>query len=293
MVITFRPTHLKTLASFTEFSLEEYVMMPNHQPAIDSPQFAHRIACRPLNGGPVEFLPEALVELWRQGRVPPEQIPSLTRAIAPKLGKDDFNLILHQDAKKAIWIPLGIVAIVSLGTSFFITVDGQRAPRPVAVLSGLGITLLTGIIFWIARQSQRRRRKEQMNWLIALSQGKQPDAGIEGKTKNYVRLYFQLFGLMLAVMLLIGCGVYVYETYFGGWQGGPAMAQEGSNDLQMSVEVTAAEAASGKTIVIGHPKTLEKLTVKIPTAVQTGTRLRLRGQGVTPAGDLYITIRVR
>ena len=285
--------YLKTVASFPEFSLDEYVMMPNHQAAVDSPQFAHRIACRPVNGGPVEFLPEALVELWRQGRVASEQLPVLGRAIAPKLGNDDFNLILHQDAKKAIWIPLGIVAIVTLGVFSFITVDGQRAPWPVALLSGFGITLFTGIIFWIARQSQRRRRKEQMNWLLAVSQGKQPGAGIEGKTKNHVRLYFQLLGLMLTVMLLIGCGVFVYVTYFRGWQGGPTMATQGGNDLQLTEEVTAAEAASGKTIVIGHPTTLEKLTVKIPPGVQTGTKLRLRGQGLTPAGDLYLGIRVR
>lgn len=78
---------------------------------------------------------------------------------------------------------------------------------------------------------------------------------------------------------------------FGG-QPRPAKGQ----DLETSLTITLEEAFRGTTRVI-RKSTGKKVKAKIPPGVETGSRIRLKGQGQPgrggqPAGDLYLNIEV-
>jgi len=90
-----------------------------------------------------------------------------------------------------------------------------------------------------------------------------------------------------------------FYDLFGGRRAatGPRRGQ----DLEAPVEVTLEEAFQGATRTVelagpdGRPRRLE---VKIPPGVDTGSRVRLAGQGGPgandgPAGDLYLAVTVR
>ncbi|MBF0491490.1 MAG: DnaJ domain-containing protein [Deltaproteobacteria bacterium] len=71
-------------------------------------------------------------------------------------------------------------------------------------------------------------------------------------------------------------------------------------DLQYSMELDFLEAVKGSTskISIQRGGKLEKINVKIPPAVDTGSKIRLSGKGEpggrgASAGDLYIEIKVK
>lgn len=81
------------------------------------------------------------------------------------------------------------------------------------------------------------------------------------------------------------------RTSRGGRRGGPRAGA----DLQTTLEVGLSDA------VLGGERTVQvhgrRLTVKIPPGVETGSRIRLAGQGQPgerggPAGDLYVEITV-
>lgn len=94
-----------------------------------------------------------------------------------------------------------------------------------------------------------------------------------------------------------------------GWNGGPAgdalieisiaghpyFRRDGRN-IRLELPVTLSEAVLGGRVTVPTPGGPVKMT--IPAHSDTGTELRLRGRGVPkhdgqPAGDLYITLRVR
>ena len=116
MVIRFHAVRLRTLGRFTagdpwhgqrptEFSIEEYVMMPHGATtAVDSSQYGHRAGLRSETDGAQYMMPESLLELWRRGQIPAERLPVLTQAITPRLTQEDFNLILHQDQVKVVLV---------------------------------------------------------------------------------------------------------------------------------------------------------------------------------------------
>lgn len=65
-------------------------------------------------------------------------------------------------------------------------------------------------------------------------------------------------------------------------------------DLVLRLPVTVAEALCGTQVTV--PTLKGSLQVKIPPATQSGTRLRLKGQGVSrksEQGDLYVLVEVR
>jgi DnaJ-class molecular chaperone len=93
-----------------------------------------------------------------------------------------------------------------------------------------------------------------------------------------------------------------------GWNSGPAgdalievdiiphpyFRREG-NDIHLDLPVTAAEAALGAKIAVPTPA--GPVNMSIPRHSDAGKQLRLRGRGIqargdTPAGDLYVTLRI-
>ena len=68
-------------------------------------------------------------------------------------------------------------------------------------------------------------------------------------------------------------------------------------DLHIELELTAEEIAAGceKEISYKRGNRRKKLIVKIPPSARTGTRIRLKGMGLTEnkkTGDLYLNISV-
>ena len=74
----------------------------------------------------------------------------------------------------------------------------------------------------------------------------------------------------------------------------PFYRREG-DDLHLDLPITIAEAYTGAKVKV--PTTDGAVTLKVPAHAQSGTKLRLRGKGVTrkgkEAGDLYVHFMVR
>jgi curved DNA-binding protein len=69
-------------------------------------------------------------------------------------------------------------------------------------------------------------------------------------------------------------------------------------DKHLGLEISRAEALSGGEIPIAYKQGRKKirLIVKIPAGVRTGTKIRLKGMGLTKGektGDLYLHVRVK
>lgn len=76
--------------------------------------------------------------------------------------------------------------------------------------------------------------------------------------------------------------------------GGRAQAHSRGRDLEQPITISFEEAYSGTTRTIRHNG--RSLQVKIPPGAQTGTRVRLSGQGESgmgASGDLYLDVRVQ
>ena len=76
--------------------------------------------------------------------------------------------------------------------------------------------------------------------------------------------------------------------------------RNGGEDLNYSLTITPQEAASGteKRIAVKRETGTEKLLVKIPPGINSGTNLRLKGKGKgeisgSKAGDIYLKIMIK
>jgi len=89
-------------------------------------------------------------------------------------------------------------------------------------------------------------------------------------------------------------------TDFGGATGGRARARRGQ-DYEQPVEVTLEEAFTGTQRLLGMTTSdgqERRLEVKIPPGVQSGSRIRMAGQGGPgmgggPSGDLFLIVAVK
>ena len=97
---------------------------------------------------------------------------------------------------------------------------------------------------------------------------------------------------LAVVMLLLSC------VPRGAADGGAASTGRGA-DLASDLELTFEEAALGAEVVVKVQKhgsgPLTELKLKVPAGVDTGSRIRLAGQGELgqPAGDLFVRVHVR
>jgi len=93
-----------------------------------------------------------------------------------------------------------------------------------------------------------------------------------------------------------------FETLFGGGRARAGTRQRArpGQDLEQEVQVTLREAYTGTTrlleIQLPNGQT-RRIEAKIPPGVNTGTRVRMAGQGMPgagggPPGDLYLVVRV-
>jgi curved DNA-binding protein len=104
-----------------------------------------------------------------------------------------------------------------------------------------------------------------------------------------------------------------FEQFFGGGAGGFAPGAMGGRtrtagraqpratvgrDVESTIEVTLGEAYTGATRVFELPQpdgTTKRIEVKIPPGVDTGSRIRIAGQGsqgTAGRGNLYLVVRV-
>lgn len=212
---------LRTLHQFTAadpwngnrqaaFTIEEYVMTPTGvQKAVENSGFAHRISIRSKLGGE-HMLPESLVELWRTGQVQAERIPVLRKAIEPRLLKEDSNLILHnQSVKNGLVIPLIVVFFVMLVVMGFATRSEEHLSLPLALFISVTMTIVMGAILWVTRQTARKRRTQQMKWLLDAESGV-PPAPLPGRTKTLLKRFAVIYAVIIALTLVVLGGVFAW-----------------------------------------------------------------------------------
>ncbi len=93
----------------------------------------------------------------------------------------------------------------------------------------------------------------------------------------------------------------IFEEFWGGGRQRTQHTPVSGQDLEHSVDISFEEAMRGTTTpvqVLRRAGGLERLQVKIPPGVDTGSKVRVAGKGEPgrysgPPGDLYIAIRVR
>jgi DnaJ-class molecular chaperone len=93
----------------------------------------------------------------------------------------------------------------------------------------------------------------------------------------------------------------IFEDIFGGASQRSRRPEASSRDLEQTVEITFEDAVRGTTLQLRIPRSngdTDRLQVKIPAGVNTGSKIRVAGKGKSgryggPAGDLYITTQVR
>jgi curved DNA-binding protein len=97
-----------------------------------------------------------------------------------------------------------------------------------------------------------------------------------------------------------GGGASIFEDLMGRVRGGRPSRQRGGRTLEAHLSIpflTAVKGGETTIEVLRSEDKSESLVVKIPPGVDTGAKLRLKGQGEpgskgSPAGDLTITIEV-
>jgi hypothetical protein len=192
----------------TEFSIEEYVMMPSGSPqAVDSGVFAHTIGLRSELDGSQRMIPESLFELWKRGQVPAERIPTLARAIAPRVLAEDLNLMLGRSNVRSMLAVLVTVFLIITGIAAF-----EELSFAAALAVGAAFSLFIGAIFWLVLRSGRARRREQMKWLLRVNFGNVNAEQPESRGAGRLKMALVAGGVMLAGILLWVGGFALWDS---------------------------------------------------------------------------------
>ena len=140
-----------------------------------------------------------------------------------------------------------------------------------------------------------------MTWLLSANAGDGTAAQPTGRGAGRVKMFFKLYAILVLMMALLVGGAALWMRNSGTIPSPPGSREATSaraDDIEMPVSLTPSEAAAGKTVHITVPRTNEQLSIKVPSGVHDGSRLRLRGKGVAgiegaAPGDLFLNIRVQ
>ena len=100
------------------------------------------------------------------------------------------------------------------------------------------------------------------------------------------------------LLSVIGRGLIAGFNLVRRWVSGDVDSVDHSPNLRYHLTITAAEAASGarKRVSFMRGDQIEELMVSVPPGIRSGTRLRLKGQGLAgqdgARGDLYLRVTV-
>ena len=209
------PVRLQTLArfsapdpwsgnDFTDYSIEEYVMMPvGSKRALDSKWSLRTTGIRWEQDSRYRLLPESLVELWKCKRIPAEKLPWLLHALEPRLMETDC--IATQSWQRSVGIPSLMLLLVCPLVFLVIRVDGHAMPVGAAIGSGLMIAMLTGAVLWMMKSSKRSRVREQIRWAVNQISGSSSDgpaADIAAPTAVFFGLWLKLFIVFMVLVAL-------------------------------------------------------------------------------------------
>ena len=181
MYIPLSPARVKTEASFTAedpwnqnrrtaFTIEAYILVVRGtRPAPGAKPLAgnYLYGIRSELDGQEHMLPESLSELWRTNQVPPEALPRLLKAIAPKLKRWDYRPILHNKLMKVTEIIvttlMGLLALSPIAIGILTGEMSALATLTVTSIFVAFVALSLYLIFY----RKRARRTKQMKWALA------------------------------------------------------------------------------------------------------------------------------
>lgn len=176
----------------SEFSIEEYVLR-REIPAI---------AIRSGRDGAEHFLPESLVELWRQEKIPAARLPSLVLALESRLMQEDCSLMLHDRRRGRLPLLVGMMLFVTGLVILRIADMPAGVARPgwagsVALATILG---LIGAGFGdMPMRMHRQRCRNQMQWVAREGAG-----AITSQMGSWLRLYFASLGIFMLGAIALG-----------------------------------------------------------------------------------------
>lgn len=181
------PVRLRTLARFlasdpwsghhlTEYTVDDFVMMPlGSKRALHSKWSLHATGIQWQNDARFRLLPESLVDLWKTGKVPAEELPCLLHSLEPALIETDF--IPAQSWQRSIGIPMLVLLLICPIVFFAVRVNGGTMPATAALAAMFVIALGTGLTLWVLRINKRSRAKEQTTWALTRFAQSQPQPG--------------------------------------------------------------------------------------------------------------------
>jgi len=108
---------------------------------------------------------------------------------------------------------------------------------------------------------------------------------------NWMKGLAKVFVGLLLALVVLSSGAFLYDRSTRGPDGASP------RDVEQTLELTASDAAHGVEWNVPIKKTGKIFTINVPPGVKNGTRLRMRGKGISggiaAAGDLYIVISVK
>lgn len=221
------PVKLRTIARFTaadpwsgnqltDYTLDEYVMLPlGSKRAIESKWSLHSFGIQWENNPRYRLLPESLVQLWKCGQLPSEKLPSVLHAIEPRLMEADFAM--SQSWQRSVGIPILLLLLLCPVILLMIAVDGKAMPAVAAIVSGLALALLSGLILWLVNTGKRNRTKQQMAWALnQISPGSSPEPSrkLNSPLGEFFNLYVKVLVVFIGFILLAaGVGAIYIKLY--------------------------------------------------------------------------------
>lgn len=161
------------------------------------------------------MLPEAVVELWQTGQIPVERVPALAEAIALYTNEIDCQLMLHipvwNTVRAFLLVYLGVTVPLLVMAYFGWEMPGRGRSRGTVVTWpwAIGVpTLLVGIVGVVAVVqivSNRSRRRDQMNWLLAYSgAGSSAAVKLSSSSATFVKNMLIIYAVVAVVIGVLG-----------------------------------------------------------------------------------------